>query len=256
MAGCLFSKGGVRRLRPIGGAFVLLAGVCSALWGPQASASPTPNAGARYGAAASQEAATDSHSDLERAKAALTRYATTADRSDLREARTLMTGVDAQFSPHSIEERCLQGDSSVVEDVIAFIRLSNMLFRYTGQESLLRRAQESVSSLRTQQSHLSLGEKKLLHQAEEELRTSPLHITVVGAKTEPRARRLWQEAVATQEEYIRREWWDRSEGPLPNPDVRYPQLAVPAAFVCVDKRCSVPLYTDEELRERLAQHVE
>jgi hypothetical protein len=64
---------------------------------------------------------------------------------------------------------------------------------------------------------------------------------------------LWSEAVRVKEPYVRREWWDRSEGALPNPDVRYPKLAAPAAFVCVDTRCSVPLYTDQELREKLAQ---
>lgn len=255
MTGRLLSKDRVRRLRPIRGVIVLLAGVSSTLWVPHTSAAPASHGDARYGAAASQEDAADSRSDLERAKAALARYATAADRSDLWEARTLLARADTQFSPHSLEERRAQGDSLVVEDTIAFIRLSNMLFRYTGQESLFRRAQQSVSSLRKQQSHLSLKEKKLLHQAEEELRTSPLHITVVGGKTDPRARLLWREAVGAREEYIRREWWDRSEGPLPNPDVRYPQLEVPAAFMCVDKRCSVPLYTEEELRERLAQHV-
>jgi hypothetical protein len=55
------------------------------------------------------------------------------------------------------------------------------------------------------------------------------------------------------DQYLRREWWDRREGALPNPDVRYPQLASAAAFVCVDTRCSVPLFTEQELRERLAQ---
>jgi hypothetical protein len=102
---------------------------------------------------------------------------------------------------------------------------------------------------------LSVEEMNSLQQAEEELLSSPLHITVVGGKDDLRAQQLWKEAVRVNEKYIRREWWDRREGALSNPDVRYPQLGAPAAFVCVDSKCSVPLFTVDELRERLAQRM-
>jgi hypothetical protein len=47
--------------------------------------------------------------------------------------------------------------------------------------------------------------------------------------------------------YKRVEWWDRSEGPLPNPDVAYPELGRAAAFVCAEGRCSRPLFSVEDL---------
>ena len=37
--------------------------------------------------------------------------------------------------------------------------------------------------------------------------------------------------------------WDKAEGPLPRADVSYPELAVAAAFVCTEGRCSAPSRT-------------
>jgi hypothetical protein len=38
------------------------------------------------------------------------------------------------------------------------------------------------------------------------------------------------------------EWWDRKEGPLPHPDVEYPELDRAAAFVCTENTCSLPIF--------------
>src|ERR1041384_182696 len=53
----------------------------------------------------------------------------------------------------------------------------------------------------------------------------PLHITIVGAKDDAAAVALFQSAIRYPAVYRRVEWWDRREGNMPNPDVRYPQLS-------------------------------
>ena len=42
--------------------------------------------------------------------------------------------------------------------------------------------------------------------------------------------------------YKRIDWWDTREGPLPNPDVQYPELEQPAAFACTNRICSQPVF--------------
>jgi len=47
--------------------------------------------------------------------------------------------------------------------------------------------------------------------------------------------------------YKRLEWWDKREGPMPNPDVQYPQLDKSATFICTNKRCSLPIFKAEDI---------
>jgi hypothetical protein len=42
--------------------------------------------------------------------------------------------------------------------------------------------------------------------------------------------------------YLQVDWWDRAEGPLPNPQIQYPQLTRPAAFACTGNSCSLPVF--------------
>ena len=84
-----------------------------------------------------------------------------------------------------------------------------------------------------------------------ELAGPPLHLTVVGAKDDQAARDLFQAALRYPSTYKRLEWWDHREGPLPNPDVQYPELKTAAAFVCTDRTCSTPIFKAEELQTRV-----
>ncbi|MEO7012862.1 MAG: hypothetical protein ABI127_01030, partial [Dokdonella sp.] len=85
-----------------------------------------------------------------------------------------------------------------------------------------------------------------------ELARPPLHLTVVGAKDDPKSRELFVALQHLPEWYKRIDWWDRAAGPLPNPDVQYPPVKKPAAFVCTDRRCSLPLYDADALAKFLA----
>lgn len=78
--------------------------------------------------------------------------------------------------------------------------------------------------------------------AEEELRNEPVHVTVVGAKDDPRSAALYGAALAYPLAYKRAEWWDKREGKLANPDVDYPDFPDgPAAFACTRNFCSLPV---------------
>jgi len=86
-----------------------------------------------------------------------------------------------------------------------------------------------------------------------ELSRDPVHLTVVGAKGDADAAALFQAALRVPGTYKRLEWWDRAEGALPNADVEYPKLRRAAAFVCTERRCSVPLYRADDIATFLTE---
>jgi uncharacterized protein YyaL (SSP411 family) len=87
--------------------------------------------------------------------------------------------------------------------------------------------------------------------ADAEVSSEPLHVTVVGSKSDAAAHRLFDEANRVPRGYLRVEWWDAAEGALPNPDVQYPQLPKPAAFLCTANACSAPVYAPEALAAKI-----
>jgi len=87
--------------------------------------------------------------------------------------------------------------------------------------------------------------------ADRELSSDPVHVTVVGAKSDPAARTLFAAALALPG-YKRVEWLDRREGALPNPDVALPETKRAAAFACSNGACSRPVFSADALAEALA----
>lgn len=83
--------------------------------------------------------------------------------------------------------------------------------------------------------------------ADRELKRAPLHITVVGAKKDGAAAKLFNSAIRLPQPYKRVEWFDSKEGPLPNADVELPELSRAAAFSCGNGICSTPAYEPEGL---------
>lgn len=138
-----------------------------------------------------------------------------------------------------------------IDENIATARTANLLFRYTGAKRYQAMAEHALRYLAApavmESRHLPVG--VLL--AAIELAQEPLHLTVVGRKNDPSARTLYAEALRWPLLYKRVEWWDRSQGPLPNPDVRYPLLNKAAAFLCANESCSLPMFSPESLQKRL-----
>ena len=140
---------------------------------------------------------------------------------------------DAKHLPKPIKQR---------EDNVTATRFFTLLAFYSGQPRHREIAEAGLGYLA---SPAILEQAAFLPDvllAEEELRNEPVHVTVVGAKDDPRSRALYTAALAYPLAYKRAEWWDKREGKLANPDVDYPDYPEgPAAFACTRTFCSLPV---------------
>lgn len=136
------------------------------------------------------------------------------------------------------------------DENILMVRFTNLLHHYTGKEEHKKLADIGMRYLAIKE----IATKRpaggiLLVNLEMEL--DPAHVTIVGAKSDPAALALYKAALNYPSGYKRVEWFDSSEGKLPNPDVEYPALDKAAAFACANQRCSLPAFTPEEVKVRV-----
>ena len=87
--------------------------------------------------------------------------------------------------------------------------------------------------------------------AEDEFRTEPVHVTVVGRKDDPAARALFDAARRAPTGYRLVEWWDGREGGPPRGESIFPTLGRAAAFLCANGACSSPILDAADLARRL-----
>ena len=135
----------------------------------------------------------------------------------------------------------------IVDENIAMARVANLAYRTTGDvryRSMSEQAMHFLTSPTVLQSRSFLPGLIL---ADRELTNEPIHIAVVGSKADPVAKTLHTVALAYPQSYMRVDWWDRSEGALPNPDVTYPTLAKAAAFACAGNSCSLPVFAPDRV---------
>lgn len=147
-----------------------------------------------------------------------------------------------------------------VDHNTALVRLANLAYHYSGDaryQNMARYGMRYLTAPALMRSGRSLPGILL---ANRELGHAPIHITVVGGKNDSTAQALHAAALRYPAHYLRVDWWDRSEGKLPNPDVQYPKLSEAAAFACTDKACSSPVFkpsglaaTVNALRKTLSQ---
>ena len=138
------------------------------------------------------------------------------------------------------------------DENISLARLANLLPHYTGNPEYRKIADEAMRFLANPAVARQYAVAGLLL-VDRELTRPPTHLTIVGSKSNEDAAKLFQTALQYPSGYKRVEWWDRAEGAMPNPDVEYPQLAQPAAFVCTQKSCSSPIRKPELLLTRANQ---
>src|SRR5277367_1918224 len=152
---------------------------------------------------------------------------------------TTKTPTDHAYTPHP------QRDENVL-----VARTANLLFHYTGDAHYEDLAKHAMKYLAADPIvHRLPASSALL--ADLELNRAPLHLTVVGRKDDPASQSLFQAALRYPSSYKRVEWWDTREGKLPNPDVQYPELTRPAAFICTNRACSAPIFKPEDLQTRI-----
>jgi uncharacterized protein YyaL (SSP411 family) len=189
-------------------------------------------------------------------------YTATADRAWLSRAQRCADFIQAHF----VKERSagiLTADAHVhqsfapapeFDENVAAVRWFNLLAHYGGRASDRTAAELAMRYLATPEVALarqsSVGGLLL---ADDEITSEPLHVAVVGSKTDPAASVLFHAALAIPTSYKRIEWADLADAPLPNADVTYPNLGKPAAFFCTGAACSAPAFTTAELAQRLVR---
>lgn len=132
-----------------------------------------------------------------------------------------------------------------IDENVATTRLLNVLARNTGRADFRAGAEHGMRYLIALAADDLVVPGALL--ADRELGREPAHVTVVGPKDDPAAQALYAAARAYPTRYLRIEWLDRREGPLPAADVDYPELPEAAAFACANGACSVPVFTPAEV---------
>jgi uncharacterized protein YyaL (SSP411 family) len=141
----------------------------------------------------------------------------------------------------------LKGDVRLPAENADLVRVASLAYAYSGNASYRRMAEHAMRYLAspglTDSGRFLPG--TLL--ADAEAGTPPLHITIVGYKDDAAAQALHAAALAYPADYRQIDWWDKREGPLPNPEVSYPELPRPAAFICTRNTCSSPIYAADDI---------
>jgi uncharacterized protein YyaL (SSP411 family) len=199
---------------------------------------------------------------LAMAQAFLAFYEATGERAWLARADEASKFIAANFADESpaagfATMRAARGASGPLsapaperDENVAAARFENALYHYTGAKEHRALAERAMRFVATPEIALRpFASGPLL--ADRELGSDPVHVTIVGAKSDPRARALMRAAIACPSSYKRIEWWDAKEGPLPNSDVEYPELEKAAAFACAKGRCSSPAFSPEDVKKRI-----
>jgi uncharacterized protein YyaL (SSP411 family) len=139
------------------------------------------------------------------------------------------------------------------DENVSLARFANMLFHYTGnpQDRLITEsALRFAASPEIANARLSSVGGLLL--ALKEFGSEPLHITIVGKKTDPRADDLFKTALSFPYIYKQVEWIDDHQSNSAEA-IQYPELTTSAAFVCGQGTCSAPIITKDALLRQLKQ---
>lgn len=89
--------------------------------------------------------------------------------------------------------------------------------------------------------------------AEEEARTEPMHVMVLGRRDDPAAAAMFATALRWPDQHKLVEWWDRRAGPAPRGEDIFPERDGAAAFLCANGACSAPVADAAALQKRLAR---
>jgi uncharacterized protein YyaL (SSP411 family) len=188
-------------------------------------------------------------------------YASTGERAWLEKARQAALFIDTHFAlpgggyatvaasagAHGVFKESVRD----VDENIAVARFANGLYRYSGAPGFRKIAQHAMRYLASPQ--LANGQRLRtgILLADAELGGEPTHVTIVGHKDDASAQTLHLAALRYPSVYRRIDWWDKREGAMPNPDVRYPELARAAAFICTGNSCSQPVFEAPQLAQTI-----
>lgn len=191
-------------------------------------------------------------------RAFLALYTVTAERRWLQRAEAAAGFIEKQFRGSLGYATAASAAAGLpakpqLDENLTLTRWAHLLQHHTGDDRWKAMAQHAFryASAPAVLDQLGFGTSGVLL-TDRELRQDPAHLTIVGRKDDPAATALFSAALKGAPPAARIEWYDPAEGALPRRDVEYPVLKVPAAFVCADGRCSLPLRSAEELTLKLA----
>lgn len=154
----------------------------------------------------------------------------------------------------ALSKRQVARPEPLLDENIMMARFTNLLYRYTGKDSYKAMSEQALRYLATP---AIARKRKILVAgillADSEISKPPVHVTIVGSKSDPAAVELYAAALKSPTVYRRVEWFDRKEGDLPNMDVEYPELKKAAAFSCGDGICSSPAYDSAALKKMVTR---
>jgi uncharacterized protein YyaL (SSP411 family) len=142
--------------------------------------------------------------------------------------------------------------TKLLDEQLALARFFNRLHRYLGRASDRTHAEHALRYVLSETVLATQRPLPGLLLAVDEFAAEPTHITIVGRKDDERAMALHAAGRAIPALYKRLDWWDKREGPLPNPDVTYPELDEAAAFACSQRICSLPTFDADGLKSAIA----
>ena len=184
-------------------------------------------------------------------------YRSTGDREWLSSAKAVLTAINRQFrDPKAgfVAAAAAAATRGVFRDPIrqpeqnaALVRVASLMHHYTGEARYQAMATHAMRYLVVFSKAAPEALRAEILSADRELSAAPIHITVVGSKSDPAARDLHAAALRYPADYLQIDWWDKDEGPLPNPEIHYPPLDRAAAFACTASACSMPVFRSDEI---------
>ena len=191
-------------------------------------------------------------------RALLQLYRSTGEREWLAHAAAAGDFIATHFRAPAGFASAARGDTPIapvphLDENIALARFANLLHRHTGAPAHRDMARHALAWLAQRDIALSRLTEAGILLADREINRDPVHLTVIGPRADAATQALYDACLRVPSGYKRLEWWDRSEGPLMNADVNYPTLKRPAAFVCTEQRCSLPIAAPGDVAKFLAE---
>jgi len=189
-------------------------------------------------------------------RAFLALYRATADRAWLVRAGAAADFIAAHFvrSQGGLVSARTSGPIAAtpqIDENISVARFANLLAAYDGKAEHGAVAENALRWLADPRVALAEITEPGILLADDEVHSDPLHLTVLADKHDAAGKELFTALQRLPPWYKRVEWWDKSEGSLPNPDVSYPMPKRAAAFVCTQTRCSLPIFKSAAIAEFL-----
>ena len=189
-------------------------------------------------------------------RAFLALYRASADRAWLARAEAAADFIAARFvrAQGGLVSATSSGPiaaSPQIDENISVARFANLLAAYDGNAEHRALAENALRWLADPRVALTEITEPGILLADDEVHSDPLHLTVLASKHDAAGKELFSALQRLPPWYKRIDWWDKSEGSLPNPDVTYPTPKHAAAFVCTQSRCSLPMFKPAEIAEFL-----